>query len=201
MQLTRRAHHWRPMCARSKLQLVSVAVYLCVRAGDLQTIRNVALHVRCRCDCSVFRNFSSMRCSDSFCSSYCQSGHTIVWNGRKKIGLEYGMVQVWNGRFDVWNGTNLPYSIQIPYLRILTWCCWSPVFLSVKHSCKQSLSSTRTVIRKLRAFFVISVTKSNVDAKRTSLILILFSWGQGTLSPDFLHVYFRAASLPLCKTR
>jgi len=50
---------------------------------------------------------------------------------------------------------------------------------------RQSLSSTRTVIRELRAFFVISVTNSNVDAKRRSLILILFSLGQGTLSPDF----------------
>jgi len=40
-----------------------------------------------------------------------------------KIGMEYGMAEVWNGRFDVWNGTNLPYSIQIPYLHILTWCC------------------------------------------------------------------------------
>jgi len=50
---------------------------------------------------------------------------------------------------------------------------------------KQSLSSTRTLIRKLRAFFVISVTTSNFDAKRMQLILILFSWVQGTLSPDF----------------
>ena len=83
------------------------------------------------------------------------------------------------------NGTNLPYSIQIPYLHILTWCCWSPVFLSVKHISKQSLGSTKTVLRKLRAFFVIFVANSNVNAKRRSLILILFSWGQGTLSPDF----------------
>jgi len=41
---------------------------------------------------------------------------------KEKIGMEYGMAQVWNGRFDVWNGTNFPYSIQIPYLHILTWC-------------------------------------------------------------------------------
>jgi len=80
--------------------------------------------------------------------------------------MEYGMAQVWNGRFDVWNGTNLPHSIQIPYLHILTWCCWSPILISVEHISKQSLSSARTVIRKLRAFFVISVTNSNVDAKR-----------------------------------
>jgi len=35
------------------------------------------------------------------------------WNmeWKEKIGMEYGMAQVWNGRFDVWNGTNLPYSI------------------------------------------------------------------------------------------
>jgi len=92
---------------------------------------------------------------------------------KEKIGMEYGMAQVWNGRFDVWNGrfdvwngTNLPYSIQIPYLHILTRCCWSPILISVEHICKQSLSSTITVIRKLSAFFVISVTNSNVDAKR-----------------------------------
>jgi len=29
---------------------------------------------------------------------------------KEKIGIEYGMAQVWNGIFDVWNGTNLPYS-------------------------------------------------------------------------------------------
>jgi len=113
---------------------------------------------------------------------------------KEKRGMEYGMAQVWNGRFDVWNGTNLPYSIQIPYLHILTWCCWSPVFLSVEHISKQSLSSNRTAILKLRAFFVISVTNSNVDAKR-SLILILFSWGKGTLSPDFCMF---TSVLPAC---
>jgi len=31
----------------------------------------------------------------------------------------YEMAHVWNGRFNLWNGTNLPYSIQIPYLHIL----------------------------------------------------------------------------------
>jgi len=116
-------------------------------------------------------------------SSTVRAYYGMEW--KEKIGMEYGMAQVWNGRFDVWNGTNLPYSIQIPYSHILTWCCWSPFFLSIEHISKQSLSSTRTVIRKLRAFFVISVTNSNVDAKRRSLILILFSWGQGTLPPDF----------------
>ena len=85
---------------------------------------------------------------------------------KEKIGMEYGMAQVWNGRFDVWNGTNLPYSIQIPHLHIWTWCCWSPILISVEHICKQSLSWTKTVIRKLRAFFAISVTNSNADAKR-----------------------------------
>ena len=121
----------------------------------------------------------------------------MAWNmeWKEKIGMEYGMAQVWNGRFDVWNGTNLPYSIQIPYLHILTWCCWSPVFLSVEHISRQSLSSTRTVIHKLKALFVISVTNSNVDAKRRSLILILFSWGQGTLSPDFCMF---TSVLPAC---
>jgi len=74
---------------------------------------------------------------------------------------------------------------HIPYLHILIRCCWSPVFVSVEHISRQSPSSTRTVIRKLRAFFMISVTNSNVDAKRRSFILILFSWGQGTLWPDF----------------
>jgi len=53
------------------------------------------------------------------------------------------------------------------------------VFLSAENIGRQSLSSTRAVIRKLRAFFVISATNSNTDAKRRSLILILFSWGQG----------------------
>jgi len=24
---------------------------------------------------------------------------------KENIGMEYGMVQAWNGRFDVWNGT------------------------------------------------------------------------------------------------
>jgi len=36
------------------------------------------------------------------------AGHTTVWNGmdwKGKIGMEYGMAQVWNGRFDGWNGT------------------------------------------------------------------------------------------------
>jgi len=49
----------------------------------------------------------------------------MEWNmeWKEKTGMEYGMAQVWNGRFDVWNGTNLPYSIQIPNLHILTWCC------------------------------------------------------------------------------
>jgi len=69
------------------------------------------------------------------------------------------------------------------------------VFLSVEHISRQSLSSTRTVIGKLRAFFVISITNSNVDAKRRSLILILFSWGQGTLSPDFCMF---TSVLPAC---
>jgi len=118
--------------------------------------------------------------------------------GKNRYGIWNGSSMEWNGRFDVWNGTNLPYSIQILYLHILTWCCWSPVFLSVEHISKQSPSSTRTVIRKLRAFFVISVTNSNVDAKRKSLILILFSWGQGTLSPDFCMF---TSVLPACHYR
>jgi len=31
----------------------------------------------------------------------------MVWNGmewKENVGVEYGMTQVWNGRFDVWNG-------------------------------------------------------------------------------------------------
>jgi len=40
----------------------------------------------------------------------------ILW-----YGMEYGMEgKNRYGRFDVWNGTNLPYSIQIPFLHILT---------------------------------------------------------------------------------
>ena len=65
-------------------------------------------------------------------------GQGILWygmeygmEGKKRHGISNG--SSWNGRFDGWNGTNLPYSIQIPYLPILTWCCLSPVFLSVEH--------------------------------------------------------------------
>jgi len=69
------------------------------------------------------------------------------------------------------------------------------VLLSVEHISRQSLSSTRTVVRKLRTLFVISVTNSNVDAKMRSLILILFSWRQGTLSPVFCMF---TSVLPAC---
>jgi len=118
--------------------------------------------------------------------------YEVEW--KEKIAMEYGMAQVWNGRFDLWNGTNLPYFIQIPYLHILTWVAKD--FHSVEHISKQNLSSTRTVIRKLSAFFVISVTNSNnVNAKRRSLLLILFSWGQGTLSQDFCMF---TSVLPAC---
>jgi len=46
----------------------------------------------------------------------------MEWN--ENIGMEYGMAQVWNGMEDLMYGMepNLPYSIQIPYLHILTWC-------------------------------------------------------------------------------
>ena len=109
------------------------------------------------------------------------------------------MQGIWNGRFDVWNGTNLLYSILACFdmvllkSHVLTWCCWSPVFLSVEHISRQSLSSTRTVIRKLRAFFVISVTNSNVDAKRTYSDSVLM--GTGEMSPDFCMF---TSVLPAC---
>ena len=120
------------------------------------------------------------------------AGHTMVWNGRKK--------SVWNMQWLKYEMEDLMYGMErifhIPYLHILTWCCWSPAFLSVKHISKQSLSSTRTVILKLRVFFVISVTNSNADVKRRSLILILFSWGQGPLSPD---ICMFTSVLPACR--
>jgi len=64
--------------------------------------------------------FNSNASLDTFRAHY-----GMEWNmeWKEKIGMEYGMARVWNGRFNVWNGTNLPYSIQIPYLHILTWCC------------------------------------------------------------------------------
>ena len=111
----------------------------------------------------------------------------MEWNmeWKEKIGMEdlmYGMEQI----------CHIPYKFH----SCTFWqCCWSSVFLSVEDISKQSLSSIRTAIRKLRAFFIISVTNSNVDAKRRSLILILFSWGQGTLSPDFCMF---TSVLPAC---
>jgi len=38
---------------------------------------------------------------------------------KEKIGMEYGMAQVWNGRFD---GMEPNQIFHIPYLHILTWC-------------------------------------------------------------------------------
>ena len=100
--------------------------------------------------------------------------------------LKYGMEYLMYGMEQIFH---------IPHLHILIWCCWSLIFLSVEHISKQRLNSTRTVIRKLRVFFVISVTNSYVDAKRRPLILILFSWEQGTLSPDFCMF---TSVLPAC---
>jgi len=34
----------------------------------------------------------------------------ILWYGMEGKN-RYGMTQVWNGKFNVWNGKNLPYSI------------------------------------------------------------------------------------------
>ena len=101
--------------------------------------------------------------------------------------LKYGMEYLMYGMEQIFH---------IPHLHILIWCCWSLIFLSVEHISKQRLNSTRTVIRKLRVFFVISVTNSYVDAKRRSLILILFSWEQGTWSPDFCMF---TSVLPACR--
>ena len=123
-------------------------------------------------------------------------GHAMVWNG------------MWNGKkISVWNMEWPKYGMEwriwcmewnqifhIPY-KFRTCTFWHGVFLSVEHISRQSLSSTRTVIRKLRALLVISVTSSNVDTKRRSLILILFSWGQETLSSDFCMF---TSVLPAC---
>ena len=120
----------------------------------------------------------------------------VVYNqGILWYGIEYGM-EGKNG-YGIWNCSSMEWKI---------WCMeWNEssifhtnsilphfdmvllkvVFHSVEHISRQCLNATRTVIRKLRAFLVISVTNSNVDAKMGSLILILFSWGQGTLSSDF----------------
>jgi len=51
------------------------------------------------------------------------SGHTMVWNGRKK--LVWNMEWLKHGMEDLMYGMepNLPYSTQIPHLHILTWCC------------------------------------------------------------------------------
>ena len=131
-------------------------------------------------------------------------GHNhLATLARAYYAMEYGMEG--KNRYGMWNGTeNLMYGMEkifhIPYLHTLTSRCWSPVFLSVKHSCRV-LSSTRTVIRELTAFFAISgVTNSNVDTKRRSLVLILtlLSWD---IMARGQNVYFRAANLPLCKTR
>jgi len=115
-----------------------------------------------------------------------------------------------NYRYGIWNGPSIEWKI---------WCMeWNQIFdIPYKfHTCTfdmvllksglsfswtspiadKILSSTRTVIRKLRALFVISVTHSNLDAKRRSLILILFSWEQGTLSPDFCMF---TSVLPACR--
>jgi len=90
-------------------------------------------------DSNLFANLGLRKCSPSFICTTSQGmlWYGMVWNGiwngrkksvwnmewKEKIGMEYGMAEVWNGRFDLWNGTNFPYSIQIPYLHILTWCC------------------------------------------------------------------------------
>ena len=122
--------------------------------------------------------------------------YTILWygmEGKNQYGIWNGSSMEWKIWCMEWNKSSIFHTNSI--LAHLTWCCWSPVFLSVEHISKQSLSSNRTAILKLRAFFVISVTNSNVDAKRRSLILILFSWGKGTLSPDFCMF---TSVLPAC---
>jgi len=111
---------------------------------------------------------------------------------------------VWNGRkTSVWNTEWLKYGMEqifhIPY-KFHTCTFWHGVaevrfFIQLKMISKQCLRSSRTVIRKLRVFFVNSVTNSNVDAKKRSLILILLSWGQGTLSPNYCMFTFM---LPAC---
>jgi len=126
---------------------------------------------------------------------YGMEWYGIEYGMEGKIGMEYGMAQVWNGRFDVWNGTKSSIFYTNSILAHFDMVLVKSGFSFIEHISRQSLSSTRTVIRKLRAFFVISVTNSNADAKRRSFILILFSWGQGTLSTDFCMF---TSVLPAC---
>ena len=98
----------------------------------------------------------------------------ILWygmEGKNRYGIWNGSSMEWNGRFDVWNGTKC----------------------SIFHA-NSILAHFDTVLLKSSfSFFVISITNSNVYAKRSSLILI--SWGQGTLSPDFCMF---TSVLPTC---
>jgi len=120
----------------------------------------------------------------------------LLWSGMEGKNC-YG---IWNGssmEWKIWSMERNKSSI-FHTNSILAHCDMGcQMYLnSVEHISKQNLSSTRTVIRKLSAFFVISVTNSNnVNAKRRSLLLILFSWGQGTLSQDFCMF---TSVLPAC---
>ena len=119
----------------------------------------------------------------------------ILWygmEGKNRYGIWNGIGMGWKIWCMEWNKSSIFHTNSI--LAHFDIMLLTSVFFSVEHISKQRLSSTRTVIRKLRAFFVISITNSKVDAKRRSL-LILFSWGQGTLSPDF---YMFASVLPAC---
>jgi len=103
-------------------------------------------------------------------------GHTMEW--KEKIGMEwlkYVMEQIFH----------IPYKFHT----CTFWHGVAEVCFFFHHISKRSLSSARTVIRKLRSFFVIFVTNR-------SLILILFSiWWQGTLLPDFCMF---TSVLPAC---
>jgi len=131
-----------------------------------------------------------------------KSGSLFLGCGMQRIpwyGMEgknrYGMAQASNGRFDLWNGTKSSIFHTNFILAHFGMVLLKSVVFSVDYISRQSLSSTRTVIHKLRTFFVISTTNSYVDTKKRSLILILFSWGQGTLSPDFCMF---TSVLPAC---
>ena len=93
----------------------------------------------------------------------------ILW-----YGMEGKEKSVWNTEWLKYGMEDLMYGMErifhIPY-KFHTCTFWHGVaevrsFFQLNILANKSLSSTRTVIRKLRAFFLISVTNSNVDAKK-----------------------------------
>jgi len=57
----------------------------------------------------------------------------MMWHGAQLSKAYYGIE--WYG-MEGKNRHGMEKIFHIPYLHILTWCCWSRVFLSVKQSCR-----------------------------------------------------------------